>query len=495
MQCGRARFRRTARKRLCCCQTRRSKSVESAAFSPDGGQILTTSWDNTAKVWNAESGAESFGLAGHTDSVVCGAFSGDGSRIATGSADHTVRIWDAKGGQLIRTLQGHTGEVAAVAFGASGRLASGSADNSIRVWNAETGQCVHVLEGHSHTVGAVAFSPDGSRLVSGSLEGDIKVWNTQTGKELVTLQGHTGAIIRVAFATDAHDALSTSYDGTLRRWRAAPWQMASWPGSPQMDISDRFKLYRKTQRPPTAPPDGEPTQVYVATTPENSRDALARLTAPIAKAAAPITADGDIYNALAGLCVLRGDELTAINETPLAAGESAPQAVTALSQRLSADPAAAWTLSLRRHGRAITYRIAPTQRVEQNLEYELPREDARKLFEAQEDRLRRFADNTLEQNRLRATDIGAPVSGPNGLSGIWLSDGSADTLKPYYLTIGVAAEDRVTQINGQPVTDFAALARQVSDLSAAVTRGEPLSLTLEVERGRFVRNHIRVAVR
>ena len=42
-----------------------TEGVCSAAFSPDGSRIVTASWDNTAKVWDARSGTELLTLKGH----------------------------------------------------------------------------------------------------------------------------------------------------------------------------------------------------------------------------------------------------------------------------------------------------------------------------------------------------------------------------------------------------------------------------------------------
>ena len=41
-----------------CTLTGHSSTVTSAAYSPDGKHIISGSWDNTVKVWNAATGKE-----------------------------------------------------------------------------------------------------------------------------------------------------------------------------------------------------------------------------------------------------------------------------------------------------------------------------------------------------------------------------------------------------------------------------------------------------
>lgn len=104
-------------------------------FSSEGSRIVTASADNTARVWNAMTGALDVVLAGHTDRVLGAAFSRDNSRIVTASADSTARIWDAATGAALATLRGHTGAVAAAAFGPDGsRIVTASADRTARIW-------------------------------------------------------------------------------------------------------------------------------------------------------------------------------------------------------------------------------------------------------------------------------------------------------------------------------------------------------------------------
>ena len=70
-------------------------SVNCCAFSPDGARVVTASRDETARIWDAETGAVLRTLEGHDGEVYCCAFSPDGARVVTASDDKTARIWDA----------------------------------------------------------------------------------------------------------------------------------------------------------------------------------------------------------------------------------------------------------------------------------------------------------------------------------------------------------------------------------------------------------------
>src|SRR5262249_8665581 len=105
---------------------------------------------------------------GHTDWVHSVAFSPDGKRIVSGSFDNTVKVWDADKGTKTFSLKGHSGPVESVAFSPDGkRIVSGSRDGTVKVWDAGTGVEAFSLKGQG-VVASVAFSPDGKRIVSGS---------------------------------------------------------------------------------------------------------------------------------------------------------------------------------------------------------------------------------------------------------------------------------------------------------------------------------------
>ena len=104
--------------------------VNSVAFSPDG-KTLTS---------GARSPDNSIPLTGHPLGVTSVVFSPDGRTLASGSGglfeyDDTIRLWDAESTTHKHILTGHTANVKSVAFSPDGKtLASGSLDKTIRLW-------------------------------------------------------------------------------------------------------------------------------------------------------------------------------------------------------------------------------------------------------------------------------------------------------------------------------------------------------------------------
>jgi hypothetical protein len=123
-------------------------AVRTLSWSPDGRRLATGSADNTARIWDGQSGAEVAVLKGHSDRVLSVAWSPDGRRLATGSDDNTARIWDGQSGAEIAVLKGHSNSVLSVAWSPDGRrLATGSGDNTARIWDGQSGEPALLLLG------------------------------------------------------------------------------------------------------------------------------------------------------------------------------------------------------------------------------------------------------------------------------------------------------------------------------------------------------------
>jgi WD40 repeat protein len=213
--------------------------IGALAWSPDGKQIATGSFDQTARVWDVATGRSMVTFTGHAgdlavpkgiqwnnpeyrpsfwglgeNSLEIGviAWSSDRRRLASVSRFPgvgapffgVVRLWDPDTGATVRTLQGPGGEIWAMAWSPDGRRlatvhhptkqnAAGNAE--VRVWDAATGENRFTFAYDPHfrvSSGSVplAFSPDGGRITMQSGK-TVMIWDVAARKEVLTLPGQT----------------------------------------------------------------------------------------------------------------------------------------------------------------------------------------------------------------------------------------------------------------------------------------------------------------
>ncbi|MFH0992113.1 MAG: caspase family protein [bacterium] len=200
-------------------QTGHTNGLTSAVFSRDEKYVLTGSWDNTAKLWDASTGREIRTFAGHSERIWSVAISPDGRYVATGSYDKTAKIWETSTGKELRVLTGHKDEVHSVSFSPDGQyLATGSCDKTAKLWETSTGREVKSFTGHSEDIYCLAFSPNGQYMVTGSFDKTAKLWEVSTGKEMKTFTGHSSSINSVAFSPSGRYVVTGSRDSTARLW-------------------------------------------------------------------------------------------------------------------------------------------------------------------------------------------------------------------------------------------------------------------------------------
>ncbi|MEI6394682.1 MAG: hypothetical protein WCT12_26710, partial [Verrucomicrobiota bacterium] len=197
--------------------------VTSAQFSPDGKWVVTASGDNTAQVWDAQTGQPLPQPLKHTNAVYSAQFSPDGKQLVTVSANNTARVWDAQTGQPLTKPLKHAKVVISAQFSPDGKwVVTGSGDNTARVWDAQTGQPLTEPLKHAGSVRSAQFSLDGKRVVTASADYTARVWDAQTGQPLTQPLKHAGDVNSAQFSPDGKQVVTASDDNTARVWDVAP---------------------------------------------------------------------------------------------------------------------------------------------------------------------------------------------------------------------------------------------------------------------------------
>src|SRR6266496_1562428 len=200
---------------------RHDASVTSEQFSPDGQRVVTTSYDRTARLWDAASGKPIGEPMKHEDTVSA-EFSPDGQRVVTASYDNTARLWDAVSGKPIGEPMKHEGRVGSAQFSPDGqRVVTTSYDNTARLWDAVSGKPNGEPMKHEDAVNSAEFSPDGHRVVTASRNRTARLWDAASGKPIGEPMKHEAAIKSAQFSPDGQRVVTSSYDNTARLWDAA----------------------------------------------------------------------------------------------------------------------------------------------------------------------------------------------------------------------------------------------------------------------------------
>lgn len=193
------------------------EAILATTFSPDSSAIMATgSGDNTARIWDCDTGTPLHTLKGHTSWVLAVSFSPDGKILATGSMDNTTRLWNVKTGEALGgPLKGHTKWITSLAWepyhhqqSGKPRLASASKDSTVRIWDVPLRRIEETLSGHKGSVTCVRWGGL-HRIYTSSQDKTIKIWNTRSWNCLQTLSAHAHWVNHLALSTDS--VLRTAY--------------------------------------------------------------------------------------------------------------------------------------------------------------------------------------------------------------------------------------------------------------------------------------------
>ncbi len=109
--------------------------IRMARFDISGRQILFATDLDVARVLEIQSGSIDVDLKGHSADVFAAKFSSNGEHVVTSSVDDTARLW-SRDGRNIAVLAGHRGNVYHATFDATGEfILTASNDGTVRVWN------------------------------------------------------------------------------------------------------------------------------------------------------------------------------------------------------------------------------------------------------------------------------------------------------------------------------------------------------------------------
>jgi WD40 repeat protein len=203
--------------------------VSDLLFTPDGKVLISSSGDQTIRLWDWSTFKQTGVLCGHLDEVDGLALAPNGRTLVSRCKDGSIYLWD------VTKISRHPGyqtlpsrlDYSSAVFTPDGRSILGADMNGgVALWDAFTLTETRRLRGDFTKGIDIIISPDARWLMQGDAAGRLRVWDARNGLEITNFLAAPGRFD--AWITDNGKFLMTRYspatNNVLEAWNTDTWQ-------------------------------------------------------------------------------------------------------------------------------------------------------------------------------------------------------------------------------------------------------------------------------
>ncbi len=182
---------------------------------------------------------------GHGSVINDVVFTADNNYIITSSDDNTCKVWEVSSGKLIRSFDNHNKRINGIDYNPIDNLIlTYSEDASICIWKLDQSAPLYKLNGHSENINKAVFNPLKREVISVADDDILIVWDLNNGKVKKRIEAHGDDIIDLVI-NDIEDWVVTfSRDGVFKIWQLSTWK-SNYVGSHSNILSRLVKQNSK----------------------------------------------------------------------------------------------------------------------------------------------------------------------------------------------------------------------------------------------------------
>ncbi|KAF9422411.1 hypothetical protein BGZ94_008590 [Podila epigama] len=201
-----------------------TRYVQEVKFSNNGDFFVSVGSDGKIFLYDGKTGDKIKELStaehGHSGTIFALSWSADDKRLLTSSADQTAKIWDIETSSVVNTF-----DFACGASGINGQqvgniwkgdsLLSLSLSGDLNYLDPSTSQTSRIIKGHQKGITAFAISEDKKTFVTGSYDGRVVSWDGSSGEgHPLEESSHSNQVMQVV--SSGNQFISAGMDDTVK---------------------------------------------------------------------------------------------------------------------------------------------------------------------------------------------------------------------------------------------------------------------------------------